>query len=165
MANENKKDFNLMLKNNKDMPKINIIEDKKTINIYGGDKMVIAPPIDYDLLIKQIPNGKLCTSSILRDFLKNKYNADFTDPLTSGIFINIVAWASYQRKEDITPFWRVIKTDGMLNLKYPEAITLQKKLLENEGYEIILKGKKNIKYYVKDYEKYLIDVNDFKNIN
>ena len=30
MANESKKDFNAMMKNNKDMPKIQIIEDEKT---------------------------------------------------------------------------------------------------------------------------------------
>lgn len=29
MANENKKDFNAMMKNNKDMPKIQIVEDEK----------------------------------------------------------------------------------------------------------------------------------------
>lgn len=31
MAFENKKDFNAMMKNNKDMPKIQIVEDEKTI--------------------------------------------------------------------------------------------------------------------------------------
>ncbi len=33
MANESKKDFNALMKNNKDMPKIQIIEDEKTIAI------------------------------------------------------------------------------------------------------------------------------------
>ncbi len=31
MANENKKDFNTMMKNSKDMPKIQIVKDEKTI--------------------------------------------------------------------------------------------------------------------------------------
>ncbi len=31
MANENKKDFNVMMNNNKDMPKIQIVKDEKTI--------------------------------------------------------------------------------------------------------------------------------------
>ena len=44
MANESKKDFNAMMKNNKDMPKIQIVEDEKTIKKYGGDKMFFAPP-------------------------------------------------------------------------------------------------------------------------
>ena len=31
MANESIKDFNAMMKNNKDMPKIQVVEDKKII--------------------------------------------------------------------------------------------------------------------------------------
>ena len=30
MANESKKDFNVMMNNNKDMPKIQIVEDEKS---------------------------------------------------------------------------------------------------------------------------------------
>lgn len=45
MANENKKDFNTMMRNNKDMPKIQVVEDEKTIKKYGGIKMFFAPPI------------------------------------------------------------------------------------------------------------------------
>lgn len=36
MANESKKDFNVMMNNNKDMPKIQIVEDEKIIKKYGG---------------------------------------------------------------------------------------------------------------------------------
>ena len=35
MANENKKDFNAMMKNNKDMPKIQIVEDERLLKIWG----------------------------------------------------------------------------------------------------------------------------------
>ena len=38
MANESKKDFNAMMRNNKDMPKIQVIEDEKTIKKYDGIK-------------------------------------------------------------------------------------------------------------------------------
>ena len=38
MANEDKKDFNAMLMDSKDMPKIQIITDEKSIEKYGGDK-------------------------------------------------------------------------------------------------------------------------------
>lgn len=151
------KDFNTMMNNNKDMPKIQIIKDKKTITQYGGNKMLIAPPIYYDEIMKQIPSGKLITTTQIRQILAEKHNADFTDPMTAGIFINIVAHASHQRKENKTPYWRTIKSDGELNNKYPETIELQKKLLEEEGHIIIQKGTKNIKYYVKDYENNLIN--------
>lgn len=78
--------------------------------------------------------------------------------MTAGIFINIVAWASYQRTENITPYWRVLKSDGELNIKYPESINLQKKLLEEEGHIIIEKGNKIKKYYVKDYIDSLVEL-------
>ena len=156
MANENEKDFNLMLKNNKDMPKIQIIKDKNTIKKYGGTKMFLAPPIYYDELMKKIPFGKLVTISQIRNYLAKQNNSDFTDPMTAGIFVNIVAWASYQRNNDITPYWRTLKSDGELNQKYPGKIELQKKILEEEGHVIITKGIKNIKYYVKDYKNNLI---------
>lgn len=155
MANEHKKDFNAMLLNNKDMPKVQIVTDERTIKTYGGSRMFFAPPIYYDTIIKQIPKGKLTTIKIIRDVLAKRNNADFTDPMTAGIFVQIVAWASYQRDQDQTPFWRVLKSDGELNYKFPEAVLLQKNLLQEEGFTIIEKGKTIKKYYVKDYEKYL----------
>lgn len=158
MANENKKDFNAMLKNNKDMPKIQIVKDEKTIQKYSGTKMFFAPPLYYDELMKKVPKGSLITISIMRDYLAKNNNADFTDPMTAGIFVNIVAWASFQRTEDITPYWRTLKSDGELNIKYPGGIELQKKLLEDEGHTIIKKGRTNIRYYVKDYENSLIEL-------
>ena len=48
VTKENKKDFNDMMKNSKDMPKIQIVKDEKTIKKYGGTKMFFAPPIYYD---------------------------------------------------------------------------------------------------------------------
>ena len=52
MANEDKKDFNAMLMDSKDMPKVQIITDEKSIEKYGGDKMYFAPPIDYDKVMR-----------------------------------------------------------------------------------------------------------------
>ena len=158
MANESKKDFNKMMNNNKDMPKIQIVKDKKTIEKYGGTKMFFAPPIYYNELMKKVPKGKLVTISQIREYLAKQNNADFTDPMTAGIFVNIVAWASFQRNEDITPYWRTLKSDGELNIKYPGAIELQKRLLEEEGHIIISKGTKKIKYYVKDFDNSLVEL-------
>lgn len=158
MTNENRKDFNAMLNNSKDMPKIQIVSDEKTIKRYGGTRMFFAPPLYYDKLMKSVPAGKLLTIGQMREYLAKQNNADFTDPMTAGIFVNIAAWASYQRTGDITPYWRTLKSDGELNAKYPEAIELQKRLLEEEGHTIITKGRKNIKYYVKDFESKLMEL-------
>ena len=75
MANEDKKDFNAMLHNNKDMPKFQIITDQKSIERYGGSKMYFAPPIDYDEVMKKIPYGKVIT---VRNRLNVKNNPCYT---------------------------------------------------------------------------------------
>ncbi len=59
MANENKKDFNAMMRNNRDIPKIQVVEDEKTIKKYGGTKMFFAPPIYYDEIMKKYQKGNL----------------------------------------------------------------------------------------------------------
>ena len=120
--------------------------------------MYFAPPMAYDEVMKKVPYGKIITVGEIRDYFAKKNNADFTDPITAGIFTSIVAWASYQRKEDETPYWRTLKANGELNEKYPGGVEAQKEKLEAEGHTILQKGRKNIKYYVKDYESVLEDL-------
>lgn len=158
MANEKEKDFNAMLNNNKDMPKIQIVTDPKTIKKYGGSKMYFAPPVDYDNIMKKIPYGKIITVEKIREYFAKKSDADFTEPMTAGIFVTIAAWASYQRKNDKTPYWRTLKSNGELNSKFPGGVEAQKEKLEEEGHSVIQKGNKNIRYFVKDYEKVLFSL-------
>ena len=155
MANEEKKDFNAMLRDSKDMPKILIITDEPSIEKYGGDRMYFAPPADYDEVMKKVPFGKVVTVGEIRQYFAKKSGADFTEPITAGIFVSIAAWASHQRTEDKTPYWRTLKAGGELNEKYPGGALQQKEMLEKEGHTIISRGRKNIRYYVKDYEKAL----------
>ncbi|MDY4487939.1 MAG: MGMT family protein [Candidatus Limivicinus sp.] len=155
MANEDKKDFNAMLRDSKDMPKMQIITDQKSIEKYGGDRMYFAPPMDYDAAMRRVPYGKLTTVGEIRAFFAAQSGADFTEPITAGIFVSIAAWASYQRKEDETPWWRTLKANGELNPKYPGGAEAQKEKLEAEGHTVLQKGRTNRKYVVKDYEKVL----------
>ena len=160
MANEDKKDFNALLHDNKDMPKFQTITDLKSIEKYGGDRMYFAPPIDYDKIMKKTPWGKVITVGCIREYFAKVNGADFTEPITAGIFVSIAAWASHQRFEDKTPYWRTLKANGELNEKYPGGVEAQKEMLEKEGHTIIQKGRKNIRYYVKDYESFLFDLNE-----
>lgn len=154
-----KKDFNAMLNDSKDMPKIQIITDKRSIEKYGGNRMYFAPPIDYDKAMKQIPYGKIITVGKIREYFARLNQADFTEPITAGIFVSIAAWASYQRSDDETPYWRTLKANGELNAKYPGGIEAQKVKLETEGHTIIQRGRTNIRYFVKDYENSLFELN------
>lgn len=158
MAKEEKKDFNAMLNNPKDMPKIETITDAKSIEKYGGDRMYFAPPADYDRVMKRVPQGKVITVGKIREYFAGQSGADFTEPITAGIFVSIAAWASFQRRADETPYWRTLKADGELNPKYPGGVLAQKEKLEAEGHTVLQKGRKNIRYFVKDYEKALFDL-------
>lgn len=158
MANEEKKDFNAMLHDSKDMPKFQTITDEKSIEKYGGNRMYFAPPIDYDRVMREVPYGKVTTVGEIRDYFAKLSGADFTEPITAGIFVSIAARASYQRSADETPYWRTLKANGELNEKYPGGIEAQRQKLEAEGHTVIQKGRKNIRCYVKDYEKVLFDL-------
>ena len=158
MANEDKKDFNAMLHDSKDMPKFQTITDEASIKKYGGNRMYFAPPIDYDAIMRTVPYGKIITVGKIREYFAKCSGANFTEPITAGIFISIVAWASYQRTNDETPYWRTLKANGELNEKYPGGIIAQKEKLETEGHTIIQRGRKNIRYYVEDYKKSMLEL-------
>lgn len=158
MADEDKKDFNAMLNDSKDMPKMQTITDEKSIEKYGGNRMYFAPPADYDRVMKQVPYGKVITIGKIREYFARLNEADFTEPITAGIFVSIAAWASYQRSNDQTPYWRTLKADGELNPKYPGGIEAQREKLEAEGHTVIKKGRTNIQYFVKDFENALFEL-------
>lgn len=158
MAHEDKKDFNAMLHDSKDMPKVQVITDEKSIERYGGDRMYFAPPLAYDQVMRQIPPGKVTTVGAIRALLAQQAGADFTDPITAGIFVSIAAWASHQRTGDKTPYWRTLKANGELNPKYPGGVAAQRERLEAEGHTIIQRGRKNLRYFVLDYEDALFEL-------
>lgn len=160
MANEDKKDFNAMLKRDNGMPKMQIVTDQATIEKYGGERMYFASPIMYDEVMRQIPLGQVLTVGAIRDYFAKKHHADFTDPITAGIFVSIAAWASHQRETDKIAYWRVLKANGELNAKYPGGAAAQKAKLEKEGHTIIQKGRKNIRFYVKDYQNVMYELKE-----
>ena len=89
MANEDKKDFNSMLHDNKDMPKIQVITDQKSIEKYGGNKMYFAPPIDYDKVMKKVPYGKVITVGTIREYFAELLQQEFLFLLWHGRVISV----------------------------------------------------------------------------
>ena len=147
-----RKTFNEKLNDSKDMPKIIRVTDEKSVKRYGGENMLIAPPLEYNEIMSKIPKGKVITITEIREFLAKKHNAEFTCPLTAGIFLSLAAQASEEREDNKIAFWRTLKKDGELNPKYPGGVEYQKEMLEMEGHSFITKGRKNIRYFVEDYE-------------
>lgn len=124
----------------------------------GRGRMLIPRPLDVDGLIRRIPRGKLATVEQIRERLAKDFHANFTCPLTAGIFIRIAAEAAEEDlsrgETEITPYWRVIKADGSLNQKLPGGTEAQAARLRVEGHSIQPgKGKKAPR--VKDFEKSL----------
>lgn len=144
------------LEDSKGLPKVEPITDKMSKR-WGEGTVVIPAPIEVNDIMKTVPEGKLITIDQIRKKLAEKHRATIGCPLTTGIFAWVSAHAANETalegKKDITPYWRTLKTGGIVNEKYPGGINYQKQLLEREGHKVIQKGKK---FSVQDYEKALV---------
>lgn len=144
------------LHDSKDFPRVQPIE-KHQEKMWGEGTIVIAKPIEVDEIMKKVPKGKLITINKIREILASKHGATIACPITTGIFARIAAGAAEEDlkegKKRITPYWRTLKVDGVINEKYPGGLQKQIELLEKEGHTVMPKGKSNFR--VLDYEKYL----------
>lgn len=112
-------------------------------------------PEEYQKVISQVPFGKVITLEKIREHFIQIYGKNSVTVFTSGIFVLISAWNDQQNS---LPYWRVLKSNGELNAKYPNGILAQKQKLESEGHTIIQKGRQNIHYFVKNYEDVLTEL-------
>ncbi|TEU06914.1 MGMT family protein [Candidatus Bathyarchaeota archaeon] len=150
-----RKSWSEKLKDNKGLPKVEKITDKMSKR-WGTGTVVIPAPMEVNEMMRRVPEGKVITIGDIRAALAKKHGATIGCPLTTGIFAWVAANAAEEERQkgekDITPYWRTLKTGGVINPKYPGGVEAQKKLLEKEEHKIIQKGKK---YVVADYEKSL----------
>ena len=151
------------LEDPKGMPKIMPLEAnfpcRRPLEKMGaqiGDSVVLAPGTDVNGIMQSVPRGKLITLNQICERLAVKHGAKYCCTLTTGIFVTTAANAAEEMGSDV-PYWRTIKNTGELNPKYPGGAERQKTLLEDEGHTIIQKGKKHIRYVVKDFEKVLVE--------
>jgi len=112
------------------------ITNKKFADIPEGSKLLIATPKVVDEYIRQIPKGQHTSLQQMRKDLAAEFNAEYSCPITSGIFLRIAAELAYEQYQNgtpikkITPFWR------MIDKKAPIA----KKL--SFGYEFVAEQRK-----------------------
>lgn len=126
---------------------------------WGRGTMVIPEPLKLDALVRTVKKGKLVTVPQLMDRLATDAGADCACPMTTGIFLRIVAETAEEDLREgrrrITPYWRVLKKGGLLNPKYPGGVKAQAARLKEEGHRIAPgKGKKAP--VVVEYEKVLV---------
>ena len=153
-----RKSWHEKLHDSKDLPSVIVINDRMSQR-WGSGTCVIPAPMEVDEIMRGVPSGKLTTINQIRASLAKKHGASIGCPITTGIFSNIAARAAEEDasagKEDITPYWRTLKSKGELNEKYPGGLEAQAKRLQAEGHTIEPgRGKKPP--IVKDFEKVLV---------
>ncbi len=103
-------------------PHVTII-DKAFAGIPAGSKLLISSPVEIDQFVRAVPKGKIIEPQEMRKQLAKRHQADATCPVSTGIFLRIVAEAAleeYKSGEDLSkvaPFWRVIKQGSPLSRK------------------------------------------------
>lgn len=151
-----KKSWVERLVDSKGLPKVEEITEKMSKR-WGTGTVVVPAPMEVNEIMRRVSEGKLITINEIRAALAKKHKATIGCPLTTGIFAWIAANAAEEQrqegKQDFTPYWRTLKTGGVINPKYPGGVERQEKLLEKEGHKVVQKGKKHV---VADYEKSLM---------
>jgi hypothetical protein len=117
-----KKTWREKLNDSKGLPKVEKITDKMSKR-WGTGTVVIPAPIEVDEMMRKVPAGKLITINEIRAALAKKHKATIGCPMTTGIFAWVAAHAAEEREQsgerNVTPYWRTLKADGVLNEKYP----------------------------------------------
>ncbi|MFA6261920.1 MAG: hypothetical protein WC760_10655 [Bacteroidia bacterium] len=114
--------------------------EKAFADIPAGARMLIATPAIVEEYIRNIPKGHSTHIRQMRKDLAAMYHAEYTCPVTSGIFIRIVAEKAYEEflagKKRIAPFWRILDPDSPAakKLSFGTSFILQQRI--SEGIEI-----------------------------
>lgn len=115
------------------------ISDKDFAGVHSGQKMLIPTPRLIDEYIRRIPKGTIVEATTLRNDLALEQGAEVTCPLTTGIFLRIVAEAAYEEYQKgklvrkITPVWRVIDEGSNTAKKLTFGINFLKEQRAKEG--------------------------------
>lgn len=113
----------------------------KFADIPEGGLMLIATPKIVENYLREIPEGKSVDVKTIRQDLAAKFEAEYTCPLTTGIFLRIVAEAEYERYlagtpiNEVAPFWRAIDKKSNLSKKLSFGYEFVQELREKEGIE------------------------------
>ncbi|MEC7956484.1 MAG: hypothetical protein VX158_04605 [Pseudomonadota bacterium] len=105
-------------------PKVVILE-KDFAGIHAGSSMFVATPKIVDEFINKMPYGRFITMPELRADLAIEYDCDATCPVSTAIFLRVVAEAALEHLEqgattaDITPFWRVVAPGDKISARLP----------------------------------------------
>ena len=118
-------------------PPHHVILEKDFAGIPKGSKLHISCPIEVAQELKNIPTGTTMSIQAFRRRLAEKNNCDATCPVSTSLFLRIVAehaWEEYSLSgstKDIAPFWRTVDASSPMakKLSFDSAwIDLQREL-------------------------------------
>lgn len=121
----------------KTKPPHHVILEKDFAGIPKGSKLHISCPLEVAAELKTISPGATLSVQALRRRLAEKNMCDATCPVSTSIFLKIVAehaWEEYSRTgstRGLAPFWRVVDAQSPLAKKLsfdPAWIDLQREL-------------------------------------
>jgi hypothetical protein len=102
--------------------------------------MLVPTPLLVARALRRVPAGRLITAAQLRTRLARRAGADFTCPMTTGIFLNIIAGATEEAlaegRPPLAPYWRVVDERGGLPPKFPPGQARQAAHLRTEGHRL-----------------------------
>jgi alkylated DNA nucleotide flippase Atl1 len=135
-SQKRRKSWEQKLNDAKDLPKVVQLKGKAKRR-WNAATLAIASPREIFSFIQEVPAGKVATIADLQAAVAEKHAAEMGCPLTTGIFTWIAAHASEElnakRPGSGAPYWRILKSDGSLNPKFPGGIEKQAKRLAKEG--------------------------------
>jgi alkylated DNA nucleotide flippase Atl1 len=110
-------------------------------------KRFVIPSVDeIEHLLRGVRRGRVMTIKQMAEVLRARHDVDVCCPITTGIVSWIIAHAADDAEQAgakrVVPWWRLLKSDGSLNPKYPGAGARQRAKLEAEGHRVIAKGSK-----------------------
>ena len=97
-----------------------VLMEKPFGGIKRGEMMLVATPQMVDAYIREIPHGQSRSIPDLRADLAKAEGCDGTCPMSTSIFVRMVAEAALEDLSDgktvseISPFWRVIASDDKI---------------------------------------------------
>ena len=99
-------------------------------------KMLIPCPATVAALLQEIPEGKLITTTQLREELASRKNVQATCPPSTQKALKAVATDPANK----APYWRVIKPAGELMAFLPGGIADHLQRLQDEGFDFLMTG-------------------------
>ncbi|MDM0023118.1 MGMT family protein [Variovorax saccharolyticus] len=124
---------------------------------HGPGTIVTPSPREVEEAMRRVPEGRLVTVFGIGEQLAREHGTTIGCTVTTAIFASMAAQAAAEERQagrgDITPYWRTLKVDGELNLKYPGGLDELMRRLESEGHTVVQRGRR---YFVEDFETKII---------